>query len=61
MKANEIRANFWNSFPQFKSDYKRGKTQNDYCCDIRCSFVDYVDYLLKNGDITEKQANNTTL
>lgn len=61
MKTIEIRASFWNAFPQFKSDYKRGKKQNDYCCDIRCAFVDYVDYLMKNGEITEKQANNTTL
>lgn len=61
MNAKEIRQSFWNTFPEFKVDYKRGKTQNDYCCDIRCTFVEYVESLRRSGEITEKQAYNITL
>ena len=66
MKANkltfpQIRKMFWDNSPQFKNEYRTKKKQNDYCCDIRCSFVDFVDFLLKDGQITERQANNITL
>ena len=57
----QVRESFWESFPQYKSHYKKNKRQNDYICDIRCSFVDYVDYLQKDGQISEKLANRVTL
>lgn len=57
----EVRKQFWNEFPQFKSEYRSNKRQNDYSCDIRCAFVDWVDYLMKSGEISEKLAYNVTL
>ena len=57
----EIRNAFWNEFPQFKSEYRSNKRQNDYCCDIRCAFVEWVDSLMKSGRISEKLCNNVTL
>jgi hypothetical protein len=57
----EIRNSFWITHPQFKADYRVKKRQNDYCCDIRCAFVDYLDMLAKTGKISPKQADNTTL
>ena len=61
----EIRANFWQFLQETAPDLAKlkrtRKTQNDYPTDIRCAFVQYVDDLLKNGQISEKLANDTTL
>jgi hypothetical protein len=72
----EVRKSFWENHPQFKKEYKRAdvkrallptlvryveKRQNDYCTDIRCAFVDYVEYLHRDGIISDKLANNVTL
>ena len=57
----QVRESFWNAFPQFKSEYKKTYTQNQYHTDIRCSFVDYVDMLAKDGVISEKLAQRVTL
>jgi hypothetical protein len=57
----QVRQAFWDSFPEFKPDFQIKKRQNDYKCDIRVSFVDFVDSLRRNGDISEKLANNVTL
>ena len=58
---SEVRKAFWFDFPQYKCFYRVKKRQNDYNCDIRCEFVDYVDFLLKDGQISEKLANRVTL
>lgn len=57
----EVRKLFWTSYPKFRPEYRARKRQNDYNCDIRCTFVDYVDYLMKNGHISEKLAQRVTL
>lgn len=57
----EVRANFWESHPQFKSEYKKSYRQNQYRADIRMAFVDYVDHLAKDGIITNKLAYKVTL
>ncbi len=68
----QVRESFWSAFPQFKKEYvntisRNGKkyrrefTQNEYCTDIRCAFVDYTDFLQKNGDIHEDLCNKATL
>lgn len=57
----EVRKSFWESFPEFKSEYRVKKRQNDYRTDIRCAFVDFVDDLRRSGEITQKQADNYTL
>jgi len=56
-----IRAAFWANHPQFKDDYRVKKRQNDYCTDIRCAFVEYVDALARGGVITQKLADRVTL
>lgn len=61
MKYKEIRTSFWDSYPEFKNDFRTRKKQNDYRVDIRIAFVDYVENLRRNGQITENQAKNITL
>lgn len=58
---NKVRALFWESHPEFKNEFKVKKRQNDYKTDIRCCFVDFVDFLQKSGQISEKLANKVTL
>ena len=61
----QIRTSFWDymkeCFPELAKEYKRNKRQNEYCTDIRCMFVDYVDSLMKDGIISEKLADKVTL
>lgn len=57
----EVRKAFWSAHPQFAKDYRKTYRQNDYNADIRTAFVDYVDYLQKDGAITEKIAYRVTL
>lgn len=57
----EIRAEFWNAHPQFRAEYRKTWTQDQYRADIRVSFTDYIDHLQKSGEITEKQAYKITL
>jgi hypothetical protein len=57
----QVRKSFWVSFPEHKPEYRAKKRQNDYRCDIRCDFVNYVDALCKNGEISEKLAYRVTL
>lgn len=63
LTLKESRAMFWNELAteEEKKEYRSRKRQNDYSCDIRCKWVDFVDYLLKDGLISEKQADNFTL
>ena len=57
----EIRASFWDAHPQFKTEYRKTYTQNQYRTDIRCAFVEWTDHLCRIGEITEKQCNKVTL
>ena len=61
----ELRKNFWNYLqdidPELYTKGKRSKRQNEQITDIRCSFVDYLDHLHRDGQITDKQAQNYTL
>ena len=54
---------FWDEIAtdEMKKEFRTRKTQNDYSCDIRCAFVDYVDSLNKDGQITDNQYNKITL
>lgn len=58
---SEIRAAFWDTFPQFATFYRKNKRQNDYNADIRMTFVDWVDSLSKDGIISQKLAERVTL
>jgi hypothetical protein len=58
---SELRRCFWATFPEYQKEYRKRKTQNDYKCDIRCSWVDWLDSLAKSGEITRKLAERATL
>jgi hypothetical protein len=53
-----VRAAFWEAHPT--ASRKKGR-DGDYLADTRCAFVDYVDYLNKNGDISDELAHRVTL
>jgi len=56
-----VRKAFWETHPEFKSEYRKTWRQNKYRTDIRCAFVDFTDSLCKEGQITEALANRATL
>lgn len=61
----EIRTAFWESNPSFDHQARaagiRSKPQNEQCATVRCTFVDFVDSLARNGDISEALAARVTL
>ena len=57
----EVRDSFWEVHPQFSRFKRSKKRQNDYPCDIRCAFVDYVESLSVDGVIKQSLANRVTL
>lgn len=61
----QIRESFWSFLkeinPELAAMRRSKKRQNDYCADIRMSFVDYVDSLKRDNKITEKLAFRATL
>lgn len=57
-----VRESFWhNCGSRLAASRIKGKTQNDYPADVRMAFVDYVDMLALDGDITDSLANKVTL
>ncbi len=56
-----VRAAFWDNHPQYAVEWRRGKRQNQYRTDIRCAFVDFVDSLHRNGEISDRLAQGVTL
>lgn len=60
--AREVRDAFWLTFyVEGKPRRFYGKTQNDLPTDVRVAFVEYVDYLAKEGTISERLAQSVTL
>jgi hypothetical protein len=57
-----VRDSFWHNCGSRLADYYiKGRRQNDYPAIVRCAFVDYVDMLAKDGDISEALAQRVTL
>ena len=54
-----VRESFWRNHTRLVRI--PGKTQNDYPCDTRMAFCDYVETLRRDGDITERLAYSATL
>jgi hypothetical protein len=53
----QLRREFWAMFPELS-----GKKYNgDYCTDTRCTFVDWIDSLSKDGVISQSLASRATL
>jgi hypothetical protein len=61
----EIRRAFWSNHPELdklaRERGTRSKRQNSQPTDIRVAFVDWVDSLAKDGQISAELAHNVTL
>lgn len=61
----DLRASFWGAFPHFDEQARaagiRSKGQNAQCATVRCTFVDYVDSLHRDGVISDALASRATL
>ncbi len=60
----QVRDLFWQScgFDRDKETaIKRQRPTKDYRTDVRCAFVDYVDGLHRDGQISDRLALNVTL
>ena len=61
----QIRAQFWLDHPSFDHQAReagiRSKPQNEQCATVRCAFVDYVDMLRRDGQISEALADRARL
>ena len=57
----QVRKAFWEMYPEFKSEYKSRKRQNEYSCNVRVSFCDFVESLRRDRAITEALAFRVTL
>lgn len=55
----QIRVNFWANHSQFKRH--SGWKQNDYPTDVRVAFCDWLDYLHRDGQISDALAQRATL
>ena len=58
---NEVRAAFWEDHGQFRHLYRKTWRQNQYNATVRAAFVDYVDSLHRDGQISDKLADRVTL
>ena len=59
----QIRALFWATFPDLsrKTIPDHAGTGRMYTTDTRCTFVDFVDELCRDGEISDQLANRVTL
>jgi len=64
----QIRAAFWEAFPELpRRRYRYSPNRSDktaelvYPIDTRCAFVDFLDSLHRNGQISETLADRATL
>jgi hypothetical protein len=59
----QIRAAFWAAHPNLPRDKWRwiGDKEWFYQTDTRCAFVDFIDYLHREGQISDALANRATL
>lgn len=61
-RQSEIRDAFWLTyFVEGKPRELYGKSQNDLPADLRAAFVDFVDYLAREGTISDALAQRVTL
>lgn len=61
----QVRRAFWDTYPHFAEQAREAgilsKRQNHHCATVRCSFVDFVDSLARQGQINESLADRVTL
>lgn len=60
-----LRAAFWAAYPDFEFQAREAgifsKSQNHHCATVRCTWVDFVDSMAKNNQISQKLAHRATL
>ena len=59
--VSEVRKVFWEEHPEFKGEFRKNKRQNEYRTDIRVMFVNFVDMLQRDGQISEGLPRKVTL
>lgn len=61
----ELRKAFWADHPHYEEQARAAgilsRRQNEHCATVRCAFVDYVNAMAKDGQISEKLAFRATL
>ena len=60
----QVRRSFWDCTQYDEVEekrLKRAREGKDYRTDVRCAFVDYVDMLRRDGEISEALAHRVTL
>jgi len=63
----QLRKTFWEYFPELsKKKFKEFSSHGShystyYCTDTRCTWVDWIDMLSRDGTISEKLAGRATL
>jgi hypothetical protein len=61
----QIRSAFWDAFPYLAEDAREAgvfsKRQNFHCTMVRCMFVDFVDMMHRDGQISDALADRATL
>jgi hypothetical protein len=61
----QVRAAFWAAYPHLAEQAREAgilsKSQNFHCATVRCTFVDFVDSLHRDGSISDALADRVTL
>lgn len=61
----ELRKRFWQDHPDYAFQAREAgiisKRQNEHCATVRCAFVDWLDMMHRNGEISDALANRATL
>ena len=61
----ELRKAFWEAHPSFDHQAReagiRSKSQNHHCATVRLTWCDFVDMMVRDGQISEALAQRATL
>ena len=61
----QVRAAFWEAHPHFDEQCRaagiRSKRQNEHFATLRCTFIDLVENLRRDGEISAALADRVTL
>lgn len=61
----ELREAFWNAYPSFDHQARmagiRSKSQNHHCATVRSEWVEFVDAMARDGQISDALAQRATL
>ena len=61
----QIRSAFWDAFPHLAEQAREAgilsKPQNQHCATVRCTFVDFLDGLHRDGMVSDALADRATL